>query len=145
VAFLRWWRHLPTPYRIFAILFGAIDGIILTAVAASQRSWLHVADAVVLVAIFLMSSYPFFVPVPLTEFARRPPWSGGVVRIVIGSAALFVGGWAVVGALLETTRGISSEYFAEGIVFVIGLIAIGALLLRSGRKKLRDPSEVISS
>ncbi|SRR6266705_3759539 len=145
MALIQRWRHLPRPYRIFATFFGAIDGIILAAVAASQRSWIHLAGAVVLVAIFLMSSYPFFVQVPSSAFASRGPRSVGVARIVIGGAVLFVGGWALVGAVLETIQGISSEYFAESIVFVLSLMTVGALFLRSGTKKLRNSSGLISS
>jgi hypothetical protein len=46
---------------------------------------------------------------------------------------------------LETIGGISSAYFAEGIVFVTGLIAMGGLFLWSGKKKLRDTIKAASS
>src|SRR5712692_2289200 len=145
MGLFQWWQHLPPPYRIFATAFGAIDGIILAAVAASQRSWLHLAGAAVLAAIFLMSFYPFFAPVQTSELRPSAPRSAAIARIAVGSAILFAGGWALVGAVLETIGGISSAYFAEGIFFVTGLIAMGGLFLWSGKKKLRDTTKAATS
>lgn len=127
--------------------FGIIDIVVVIlifarAVATSQPSLdaaFHAAYSVFISWVFLLMLYPFFVTVPRSESLLRGRWLPGLARITVGSLLLFFVGWFFVGAAIEIPKRSVPEYFFEGIVLAIGVFAMGALFVQSGRKRLRDP------
>ena len=132
------WRQFPRLYRVLVTLFAAIDVVILriAATAAGPRSWLHAAESLTLTVVFLLLLYPFFVPVPV-ESSSRQRRPSGITRIVSGLLVLFLSGWGLLGAALEFEQGIVPEYALEGIAFLGGLTAMGALLVWRGWQRRR--------
>ena len=118
--------------------FGVVDVVVLVVVALGLRSWLHAGESVVLTVFFVMVLYPFFVPPDPRNYPLiRGRRSSGAVRIAAGVVFLFFGGWAAIGAVLDIIEGPTAEYVLEGIVFIMGLTALGGLSVWSGRKRLR--------
>ena len=135
---IRRFRQLPQSYRILVAFFGVVDVVVLVSVALGLRSWLHAGGSVVLTLFFVMVLYPFFVPPDPRNYPLiRGRRSSGAVRIAAGVVFLFFGGWAAIGAVLDIIEGPTAEYVLEGIVFIMGLTALGGLSVWSGRKRLR--------
>lgn len=138
-------QELPLPYRCIVVAFGMIDAIAIAVIAIGWRPWIHAVGTILISTVFVLLLWAFFVPAPPQRPVPRRERFAGWARLLAGGLLLFVSGWFLVGFLEGLERGNLPDNVLEGLVFITGVIAMGALLMRRGvaaRRRVSRRSEV---